>query len=221
MKQKRNKFELSKDIETEAFFGGRVIKLTGYTLQGMGGSEPRCVAYLRCEEFEALVAWIGHIATMGNENSFNLVLDNNQFEFGYSTGKPFADLTQEILKKISFGIASQYQRAGLNVLMNERDGLALTNGGEFREEYHLIRVIKSRPEDFSYLSYSELTTHTAYKSLSEASVTLADRLSAIVGMSTAPDTGYEVGLRNGIGELKLLENANRDTLKTVVEDLIR
>jgi hypothetical protein len=223
MKQKRNEFELSTDLKTEAFFRGKVIKLTGYTLRGRGGSEPRCVAYLRREEFEALVAWMGFIANVGNEHSSNLVLDNNEFDFGlgWAGGKTFADMTQDILKKISFGVASQYQRVGLNFLMNERDGLLLTNCGEFRDSFYLIRVIKSRPEDFSYLSYSELTQHTAYKSLSEASVTIADRLSAIIGMSTAPDTGYEVGLRNGIGELKLLENANRDTLKTVVEDLIR
>lgn len=221
MKQKHNTFRLSAAITAEAFFDGKVIKLVGEIKQTYSGPEPESVAYLRRAEFEALVAWVGYLVSEGSERSPKLVLDNNQFEFGYNGGKPYADTALEILKKIAHGVESQYKRTGLRLLTNEKEGLALTNAGELSDAFYLIRFIRAPREDFSYLSYSDLSHLAAYKSLSEASVTLADRLSAIIGMSTAPDTGYEVGLRNGIGDLKLLENASRDTLKALVEDLIR
>jgi len=43
----------------------------------------------------------------------------------------------------------------------------------------------------------------------------------IIGMHTAPDSGYDVVLRNGIGEISLLQNTDRLAMAEVVEDLIR
>lgn len=222
------RFQLNDKIVIRPLCGGRVFELAGSVtpinyLDQRERKHWQPEVRLRPVEVEALKAWLSlytpyESKTRGPDS---LTLSGVIFEI---------DGDSYERKSLSTNAIEAMEALGFN---NDNPFEYVPDRGYFYHRDLGIKIIKSSEGDGCYLvdvlldieqrwiGKTTLSQSQAYLPLSHAAVTLADRLMGIISMQTAPDKGYDVVLRNGIGELSLLQSTDRLALSQILEDLIR
>lgn len=179
--------------------------------------------YLREVELRALQAWLSLFT--GDEpkdiNCHSVVLGGVVFKISRSSEEDDrASRAATVWQKTGFDIDNPFAYDEQSKRFKHQSlPLCLVKSRMGDEYYHLIDATHTLPG----LQYDDYTLYrmSPFHPLSKASVTVADRLLGILSMRTAPAGGYTVSLRNGIGELNLIEDTDTLNLNHIVDDLIR
>ncbi|QXO09516.1 hypothetical protein pEaSNUABM11_00092 [Erwinia phage pEa_SNUABM_11] len=219
------------DVKTKIkhLCGGRVVQLEVDNLipsRTVGFDDLNPHVYLRKVEFDALTRWI----SMQTNKESSRDRDNTMLlaGVGFSVGHPYGDpearseLAIELMKKAGIVPDNPFVFINEEVCKHISDNLYLARA-RISDQHRYALIRDNRRDEGEYVQFynTELKAYTAFSPLSKASVTMADRLMGIIAMQTAPDRGYDITLRNGIGELNILQQTDRLALSNIIEDLIR
>jgi len=223
------KLQLNKSLTIRPLCGGRVFELNGdlEAVRYIEGDEYRRQVKpprLRAIEVEALKAWVSLYTPDEVKGRWRvtLTLSGVVFELNDSSyGKNSLSANAvDAMKALGFNNDNPFVFVPDAHSFYHRDlGIQIVANQE-KDSYFLVDKSVNDEHRYMTTTYS-LEQYQVYRPLAHAAVTLADRLLGIIGMHTAPDSGYDVVLRNGIGEISLLQNTDRLAMAEVVEDLIR
>jgi len=183
--------------------------------------------YLREVEFHALLKWL-ELLTTDTENKIShprLFLGDRIFTVQtYFSGeqRTVAECATQMWQKLGFGVELPFGKGGDENCWVGPYGTALRRSPEYASErWYFTKAPLLDEQRGHYVSEYQLEQTPAFHALAPASVVLADRLLGIIAMGSAPDGGYDLQLRNGLGDLNVLQQADRLGLARIAEDLIR